>query len=233
MTDENDALYQRIRSGDNSAIDGMILGNLPLVESRLNSFLKQYRRFRHLRDDLYGEAILALTQAVNSFAERDADKPMCYVVSRIDYALKNYVDSEIGAGLMSRSTVQRRRASEKPLPQRLPLDVEKPPAELWNGANGRMDRTKVQLDSLGPERRVSRSDAREVIRATVADSQDSDVLELILACCETDEERAIVRLRIDGHTDEEIGEQLGVSRQTVNRRRQAIEERFETIKPGH
>jgi len=211
----------------------MILGNLPLAERRLSSFLKQYRRFRHLRDDLYGEAIVALTQAANSFAEREADKPTSYVISKIDHALKNYVDSEIGAGLMSRNTVQRRRASEEPLPQRLPIDVEKPPAELWNSENGHVDRTQVELESLGPKRRVSRADARDLIRETVADTgPDSDLLDRILECCESEQEKEIVRLRIDGHTDKEIGELLGISRQTVNRRRERIEERFETKKPG-
>jgi len=232
--EENDALYQRIRAGDKAAIDEMILGNLPLVESRLRLFLKEYRRFKHLKDDLYGEAILALTEAVNSFAEREADKPTGYIISKIDHALKNYVDSEIGAGSMSRSTIQRRRSSDDPLPQRLPLDVADPPAELWNSADGRVDRTQVELNSLGPKRRVSRADAREVIRETVADTgPDSDLLDRILECCDTDEERAIVGLRIDGHNDEEIGKQFGLSRQTVNRRRAEIEERFERMKkPG-
>jgi RNA polymerase sigma factor (sigma-70 family) len=229
--DTNDTFYERIRAGDKPAIDAMILGNLSLVKSRLNLFLKQYRRFRHLFDDLYGEGLLALTEAVNSFAESEADKPTGRIVSAIDYALKNYVDSEIGAGLMSRSTVQRRRSSDDPLPQRLPLDVADPPVELWNGANGRVDRKQVALDSLGPKRRVSRADARQIIRETVADIEpDSDLLHRILECCETGEEKEIVRLRIDGHSDEEIGEQLGISRQTVGRRRETIEERFERMK---
>ena len=104
---------------------------------------------------------------------------------------------------------------------------------MWDGADGRVARKKVQLDALGPERKVSRTDAREVIRATVDDTgPDSNLLDRILACCETYEDRAIVSLRIEGYTDAEIGEELGLSRQTVNRRREAIEERFETKKPG-
>ena len=232
--DKNDTFYERICAGDKSAVDEMILGNLPLVKSRIGAFLKEYRRFRHLFDDLYGEGILALTQAVNSFAESDADKPTGYIVSAIDYALKNYVDTECGHGLMSRRTVQRRRASDDSLPQQLPFDVAEPPTELWNGANGRIDRKQAELDSLGPKRRVSRADARQVIRETVVDSQpDSDIREMILALCESEQEKEIVRLRIEGYTDKEIGEQLGISRQTVGRRRDEIEERFErTRTPG-
>lgn len=243
-TDENYALYQRIRSGDNSAVAEMIERNMPLVKSRVGLFLKEYRRFRHLFDDLYGEGILALTEAVNSFKERDIAKPTGFVVSAIDYALKNYVDAEIGAGLMSRSSVQRRRSRDESLPNQLPIDVARPPARIWQNATGRVVRKAIEHETAENEisdsdipasqfgvktKGVSHADAEQFIAQFEQDGA-TDLLETILTCCESDEEREIVRLRIYGYTDEEIGEQLGISRQTVGRRRERIEERFETKK---
>ena len=40
----NDALYERIRAGDSTAVNEMIERNLPLAESRLRVFLREYRR---------------------------------------------------------------------------------------------------------------------------------------------------------------------------------------------
>jgi len=232
--DKNDTFYQRIRAGNKSAVDEMILGNLPLVKSRVGDFLKEYRRFKRLKDDLYGEGILALTQAVNSFANREVEKPTGCIVSAIDYALKNYVDSECGHGLMSRRTVQRRRASDDSLPQHLPFDVAEPPAKLWRNASGRMGPKQIdsdgEYDSFGRPSNVSHSDAEQISDRYAQETASTDVLDQILACCESEQEQEIIRLRIDGNTDEEIGEQLGISRQTVGRRRERIEERFERMK---
>lgn len=45
--------------------------------------------------------------------------------------------------------------------------------------------------------------------------KEGDLLEAILGCCETDEERAIVDLRIKGYVDEEIASQLEISKTTI------------------
>jgi len=236
--DENDALYQRIRSGDTAAVAEMIERNMPLVKSRVTLFLTDYRRFRHLRDDLTGEGFLALTEAVNSFAGKDIGKPTGYIVSAIDCSLSKYVDSETGSGLMSGRTVQRRRSRKQPLPQQLPIDVAEPPAHLWRNASGRIERKQIDsdsdYDSFGRPSKTSHTDAEQFInRFENDDATGSDLLDSILACCECEEDETIVRLRIKGYNDEEIGEQIGLSRQTVNRRRKEIEERFERMKkPG-
>ncbi len=246
---DNDIFYQRIRASDKAAIDEMIRGNLPLVKSRVGEFLKDYRRFRHLFDDLYGEGILALTQVVKSFAESEADKPTSYIISKIDYALKNYVDAEIGAGFLNRNQVQYRRSRDQSLPNQLPIDVANPPTRIWQNATGRVVGKNIEQElpsgeiqdteippsefglpnefEFGKEKkRVSHTDAEQIISRYKQSDAQSDLLDQILASCESDEEKEIVLLRIDGYTDAEIGERLGISRQTVNRRRKEIEDRF-------
>lgn len=44
---------------------------------------------------------------------------------------------------------------------------------------------------------------------------EADLHELILGCCDSDEERAIVDLRIKGYKDDEIARQLDISKTTV------------------
>lgn len=212
---ENDALYRRIRLGDQSAVAEMIECNVPLVRSRVGAFLKDYRRFKYLFDDLVSEGNLALTRVVNSFSSADIEKPTGRIVSEIDYALSNYIDSEIGAGTMCGRTVQRYRAAGEHVPEQLSFDVADPPAYLWNTAE------------LNPK--VSEDDAGELIsRYEVADNApESDLLDMILGCCESEEEKTIVRLREQGITDKDIAERLGISRATVGRRRNAIEKRFD------
>lgn len=245
--DENDALYQRIRSGDAAAVATMIERNAPLVKSQVTLFLKEHRRFRHLFDDLLGEGYLALTEAVNSFAQREVEKPTGCVVSAIDFALSNYVDLEVGAGMMSDRTVQRRRLRNAPLPERLPFDVAAPSPGLWRKASGHVvpkpicaDDGVQQISSdtglaetpnheLDRPPQSSHADARQFIDRFSPDTA-SELLGEILACCQTEEDEAIVNLRMDGFTDVQIAEQLGMSRQKVNRLRNAIEQRFETKK---
>jgi len=248
--DANVALYHRIRGGDKAAISEMIERNMPLVVSRVGNFLNSYRKYRHLNDDLIGEGYMALTTAVNSFVTDAAAKPTGKIVFRIDKALGDYIDSEVGAGQMSVRTVQRRRSQSKSLPNQLPFDIDNPPANLWPQADGRVirkqivdegegwdklgshdhaDHTTDQLAGATRMRNVSQADAKELIRSQVHPdtTPETDLLDTILACCECEEDEMIVSLRLKGYVDAEIGEQMGISQQTVNIRRKAIEQRYE------
>jgi DNA-directed RNA polymerase specialized sigma subunit len=50
--------------------------------------------------------------------------------------------------------------------------------------------------------------------------------EEVLACCQDDVERRIVSMRVDGYTDEEIGQALAIQRRHVSRMREGIFKRF-------
>ncbi len=243
--DENMDLYTRIRAGDERAINEMIERNMPLALDRANTFLKSYRRFRHLKDDMVSEAYLALTTVVRSFVEHEAAKPTGKMVFEIDKRLGNFIDTEIGAGMMSDRSVRRKRAAGD-IPNRLPIDMHDPPKTLWQHADGRVQAKPLSDEGGGdvsantnPDLRVSdlvsrkdqisRVDARQLVEAhTTPDrTTDNDLLDLILSCCGCEEEEMIVQLRVKGYTDEEIGEQLTIPTRTVCLRREQIEERFD------
>lgn len=249
--DENMGLYERIRSGDESAIREMIERNMPLALGRANAFSMSHRRFKHLKDDLVGEAYLALTTVVRSFVENEATKPTGRMVFEIDRHLGDYIDTEIGSGMMSSRSVQRKRA-DGDIPHRLPIDVSKPPRSLWNHADGRVVRKIISeegnsgqvadlaegspyngpADIIGKKDQISRGDARQLVATHIQpdSSERGDLLDLILSVCGCEEEEMIVQLRIKGYTDTEIGEQMNLSQQTVSLRRQQIEERFEATR---
>lgn len=243
---ENDVLYHRIKGGDRAAIDEMIERNIPLVKSRVGNFLKSYRRFDHLQDDLVGEGFLTLTKVVNSFVDTVTDKPTGRIIFELDKTLGGYVDSEIGAGMMSDRTLRRRRSDGVfAIPKKVPLNVNSPPANLWTRADGRVIRKQIVEENVGLYRegmgnevgnklsidnqsKLGTTDARELIESfSQHDSTpEYELLDTILACCECEEDQMIVNLRIKGYVDAEIGEQLNISRRTVCMRREEIEKRF-------
>lgn len=253
---ENAVLYARIKSGDKAAITEMIERNIPGVLSCVGSFLQSYRRFKHLREDLVSEGLLALTKTVNSFTEITLEKhPSGRIVFEIDVALGNYVDEQIGAGMLSSRSISRHRASGTTLPNQLPFDVNEPPANIWTKVDGRVVKKAITdiedsacwdqlahaargsggnestaLDNIDRECRLETNDARQL--ATHYDRSDStavehELLDLILACCACDEDKMIVDLRVKGYTDTEIAEQMNFSQKTIWTRRKRIEQRFE------
>jgi RNA polymerase sigma factor (sigma-70 family) len=63
-TPDNDALYALLP--DEEAHQRMITGNMLMVVSIVDDYLKSNTDFEYLRDDLTSEAFLALTRAVNT-----------------------------------------------------------------------------------------------------------------------------------------------------------------------
>lgn len=245
--DENDTLYHRIKDGDTTAVAEMIERNMPLVKSRVGVFITSFRRFKHLHEDLVSEGYMALVKTVNKFGDSETKKPTGRLVFDIDKALGDYIDSEIGAGMMADRTVRSRRSKNKSLPEQLPYNTNNLPANLWTRADGRVIRKQIvdeqsgwaasverggstddRLANIDHEAQIGTTDSKEMIACfTQPDTTpQDDLLDTILACCECDEEEMIVNLRLKGYTDAEIGEQLSVSQHTIWTRRKAIEERF-------
>ncbi len=248
--EENAALYARIKTGDKSAIKEMIERNIPGVLACVGSFVQSYHRFKHLHEDLVGEGLMALTKTVNSFTDITVEKhPSGRIVFEIDRALGDYVDAEIGSGMLSARSVRGYRKNEDALPSQLPFDVNDPPANIWNKVDGRVvkkaivdpqdgvmhqlahaaHRVEVQTDNADHDCRLETNDARQLVSHYEQTNSHSvhELLDLILACCECEEDEQIVDLRSKGYTDAEVAEQMNLSRRTVCRRRERIEERFE------
>lgn len=69
-TEQNLAWMEDIRAGETDLINVMIEANIPLVMLKLESFLKLYPGFDHMWDDMVGEGLLALTEAVHDLAKK-------------------------------------------------------------------------------------------------------------------------------------------------------------------
>jgi DNA-directed RNA polymerase specialized sigma subunit len=99
-------------------------------------------------------------------------------------------------------------------------------------------RTQRDRDGRSEERiqefsKVSDSDTNDCILYSRI-SPDADLVELenlIDQIIETDMEATVVALRRDGHNDQEIGDQLGISRQAVQVIRQDLHDRISVLLP--
>jgi hypothetical protein len=72
--EKNLALFERVAAGDAVAREEMIVGNMPLVVAKVESFIRCFPDIAHLRDDLTSAAFIGLTKAVNQMAEGRALK---------------------------------------------------------------------------------------------------------------------------------------------------------------
>lgn len=61
----------------------------------------------------------------------------------------------------------------------------------------------------------------------VEQSEVSEVMEELFACCVSDRERRIITMRTEGHTQQEIAEEVGVDRAQISRELTQIQERYD------
>jgi DNA-directed RNA polymerase specialized sigma subunit len=90
------------------------------------------------------------------------------------------------------------------------------------------DRTARRNRSAGAESEPMHkvSDSDHVIGELEIDPRkEADLLELIIGCCQTDEERAIVDLRVKGYVDAEIARQLDIPLTTTYMLRRELYQR--------
>jgi RNA polymerase sigma factor (sigma-70 family) len=67
--EKNAELYPRVAAGDEAAREEVINGNMPLVFSKVESFLRCFPHLAHLRDDLVSAGCVGLVRAVNQMAK--------------------------------------------------------------------------------------------------------------------------------------------------------------------
>ena len=67
----NERLYPRVMAGDQRAREEMIEGNMPLVVSKVDSYIRRYPQLEYLRHDLHSAGLVGLAQAVNKMAEHN------------------------------------------------------------------------------------------------------------------------------------------------------------------
>lgn len=83
-------LYQRLQNGED-VVDEMVVGNVPLVFTRVKTFLQDFSEYSHLKDDLQSEAYLALINSVHQLKTTEVENPIGYIYWAIYNSLKKYI----------------------------------------------------------------------------------------------------------------------------------------------
>lgn len=117
----NMELHQRACLGDETARQELITGNMPLVFSKVESFIRSNPKLEHLRDDLISAGFLGLCMAVNKLCENDGiEKPSGYLATAIGNAFGELVEDEVLI-YYSRRTQGRAKNDGRTLPQHTTL----------------------------------------------------------------------------------------------------------------
>lgn len=67
--EKNETLVARLREGDQSVRDQLILGNIPLVRYKVGTWLTEYPNLKFIEDDMLLEGTLALTRAIKRLGQ--------------------------------------------------------------------------------------------------------------------------------------------------------------------
>jgi RNA polymerase sigma factor (sigma-70 family) len=97
--EENLELVPLVAAGDEDAKRRMIEGNIALVLSTVESFIRQYPQFAYLRDDLTGYGFVALITAIGRITDEGDDSidlraPVDYIRTCVLHDLGHAVESE-------------------------------------------------------------------------------------------------------------------------------------------
>jgi len=194
-SERNERLYPRVMAGDEKAREEMIESNMPLVISKVESFVRRYPQLEYLRDDLHSAGFLGLVKAVNKMAEHEEP-------SKVNPT--GYISVAITNELVKLAT-----------------------KEAVHSGIELADAPEIDMDLVDDVPEVSHS-----IPESVVDTKQSAAIELfelrdlLQSCCESDKERALIRMREEGRSDREIAETLNMPRPSVQRLRKELEERF-------
>ncbi len=195
-TEQNDALYQRLVSGDMKARDEMIEGNLALVVYRVDAYIRCAPQMAYYRDDLISGGLEGLCKAVDAMSQGkhlESPRPTGRITKAIDRHISNLAD-EANVVCVPRRTQTRARAKGKPI-----------------------DPPRVVSDKI----LQSKEDQKYFEEKAAIELQEE-----ILACCQTDVERQIILMRIEGYNDTEIGEKINRSQQYISSVRARLFSRF-------
>lgn len=212
LGETNAAIYARLKSGDANARDELIENNIAFVHSKANLFLRERPYLLYLRDDLVSEGLIELTNAVDTMQANgvsDATNPTAYIGVALRAAFSRCADNEQSLA-PDRS---QRRARQNGTMLDAPRHVPMPEQRMPDDADGEsIDSGKTQMSRTEP----AAPDYTAVF----------ELREVIESCCETANEKTIIRLREEGYTDREIGDAVGMIPQTVSDTRAAIYARF-------
>jgi hypothetical protein len=177
----------------------MIEGNMGLVIIRVNAYLRKCPNMSHYREDLISAALGGLCEAVTSMQDsKDAEK-----VNPTGY-IYTVIDQAMTKDADEESTIKiPQRTQQKAREAKKPID--KP---CFVGP-------KTQKTAF------SRLKERDFHRPI-------EIREELFASCEGDLDRSIIGMYLEGYTDTEIGNMLGMHRLNILKARNAVFDRFKT-----
>ena len=195
--ERNERLYPRVMAGDEKAREEMIEGNMPLVVLRVNSFVQRNPQLAHLRDDLHSAGFTGLVQAVNKMAESsDIANPNSYISVAISREIAKLAEKE--AVHIGIELME--------------LPANDPPADA---------------DSADCVREASHGVPESIVDGNQsATTELIELRDLLQSCCESEEERTLLRMREEGHSDRDIAEVIGQTLWATHTLRKRLEERF-------
>ena len=195
--ERNERLHPRVMAGDEQAREEMIESNMPLVVLRVNSVIQRNPQLTHLRDDLHSAGFTGLVQAVNKMAEgSDIANPNSYISVAISHEIAKLAEKE--AAHIGIELVN--------LLERDPL---------------------ADTDSADSVPEVSHGIPESIVDANQSAACELlELRDLIESCCETDEERTLIRMREEGYVDRDIAEVLNMPHTAAYMLRKELEQRF-------
>jgi len=188
-------------------MDEMILLNSAMVKHTVRKFLEKNPNFAYLQEDLVSHATVGLVKAVNQMAgipdkDREAIPPVEMTTPNPTAFLGSYIFFYLGRLIEQESTIR--------IPNRT-----------------RQDRKKRGKDLFIPTKEESIDDNYVFQQEGLIDPRTLvDLVDELMGCCETQTERSMIQHRIEGRSDQDIADILGVPRATVNLMRRQIYERF-------
>jgi len=112
--EKNADLHPRVAAGDKKARETMLSGNMPLVLSKVEAFIRSFPSIAHLRDDLVSAGCVGLVKAVNKMARgegpriTDPDAPTDFIGMWMNRELGVLVDAEHTIRLPARAKYRAR-----------------------------------------------------------------------------------------------------------------------------
>ena len=150
---QNDELAQKLFIGDETAFDALIMQNRGLAFYIVNKFTSRSTKAMALKDDLEGEALLALTQAVDQLRN-------CYEPGKsVTQFLKIVIRRSLSTYLASENIIvvpertRQRNGEDTPVCKRLSQDIPQPQGDMGEAledlmACARSDSEKEIVDLL-------------------------------------------------------------------------------------
>jgi RNA polymerase sigma factor (sigma-70 family) len=111
--EENDLLCPKVIAGDKDARDALIVGNMSLVITKVNTFIQGHPSAAHLRDDLTSAGFVGLTKAVDELTS-EIKNPMGYIATSIYNHLGFLLESEMSIRIPHESK-RLSRNTDKPI----------------------------------------------------------------------------------------------------------------------